>query len=231
MAEVTYFVALPFVAADDGIAAGEPVECLSANAAVMRAEMLYVFATRLLRDCDEQERKSMEAIAPSIFADLAQLLTEYLVIAACRITDAAVDARNNENFTAELFVSDFSSDPETYKQLDELHQRVKKLRKKILPARHKLAAHADRDTIRDGKPLGAASWQEWADFWSALADFVRILNQRKFGKPFEIDAGGVRGDAEMLLKALKQSQYFEKLLNSDDATVRDASIELALPSG
>lgn len=40
MAEVTYFVALPFVAADDGLAAGEPVECTSPNAAVMRAETL-----------------------------------------------------------------------------------------------------------------------------------------------------------------------------------------------
>jgi hypothetical protein len=38
--DVTYYVALPFVAADDGIAAGEAVECLSANAAVMRAEAL-----------------------------------------------------------------------------------------------------------------------------------------------------------------------------------------------
>jgi hypothetical protein len=192
---------------------------------------VYVFATRLLRDCDEQERKSMEAIAPSIFADLAQLLTEYLIIAACRITDPAVDGRNNENLTIELFVNDFSSDPETYKQLDELHQRMKKLRKKILPARHKLAAHADRDAIREGKPLGAASWQEWNDFWSALADFVRILNQKKIGKPFEINASGVRGDAEMLLKALKQSQYFETLVDSDDPTIRDACIELALPSG
>lgn len=40
MAEVTYFVALPFVAADDGIAAGEPTECFNPNAAVMRAEAL-----------------------------------------------------------------------------------------------------------------------------------------------------------------------------------------------
>lgn len=40
MAEVTYFVALPFVAADDGIAAGEPTECFNPNAAVMRAETL-----------------------------------------------------------------------------------------------------------------------------------------------------------------------------------------------
>ena len=40
MAEVTYYVALPFVVADDGMAAGEPTECLNPNAAVMRAEAL-----------------------------------------------------------------------------------------------------------------------------------------------------------------------------------------------
>jgi hypothetical protein len=34
------YVALPFVMADDGIAPGDAVECLSANAAVMRAEAL-----------------------------------------------------------------------------------------------------------------------------------------------------------------------------------------------
>jgi hypothetical protein len=36
MSEVTYYVALPFVAADDA----EPTECLTPNAAVMRAEAL-----------------------------------------------------------------------------------------------------------------------------------------------------------------------------------------------
>jgi hypothetical protein len=40
MADVTYFVALPFVAADDGIALGEAVECFNPNAAAMRAEAL-----------------------------------------------------------------------------------------------------------------------------------------------------------------------------------------------
>ena len=40
MADVTYFVALPFVAADDGVAPGDPVECLSASAAISRAEYL-----------------------------------------------------------------------------------------------------------------------------------------------------------------------------------------------
>jgi hypothetical protein len=40
MAEVTYFVALPFVAADEGVTPGEPVECFNPTAAVMRAEAL-----------------------------------------------------------------------------------------------------------------------------------------------------------------------------------------------
>lgn len=38
MSEITYYVALPFVAADDGVAAGEQMECFNPNAAVMRAE-------------------------------------------------------------------------------------------------------------------------------------------------------------------------------------------------
>jgi hypothetical protein len=40
MPQVTYFVALPFVAADDGIAAGEPTECFNPTTVVMRAETL-----------------------------------------------------------------------------------------------------------------------------------------------------------------------------------------------
>jgi hypothetical protein len=40
VAEVTYYVALPFVFSDDGVAAGEATECFSANAAAMRAETL-----------------------------------------------------------------------------------------------------------------------------------------------------------------------------------------------
>ena len=40
MADVTYYVALPFIAIDDGIAAGEPTECLNLLAVVATAEAL-----------------------------------------------------------------------------------------------------------------------------------------------------------------------------------------------
>lgn len=40
MAEVTYYVGLPFIATNDDVAAGEPTECFNPKAAVMRAEAL-----------------------------------------------------------------------------------------------------------------------------------------------------------------------------------------------
>jgi hypothetical protein len=41
MAEITFFVALPFDFVDDGIAAGEPIECASPAAAIERAQGLW----------------------------------------------------------------------------------------------------------------------------------------------------------------------------------------------
>jgi hypothetical protein len=125
-----------------------------------------------------------------------------------------------------MFVNGLASDPATYNQFNGLHQRMKKLRDKIEPARHKLAAHADRDAIRAGKPLGHASFEEWQEFWSALKDFVRILNEKMTGKRFDSDAGGALADAGSLLKALKQSQHFKTLLEGDDQAVADACREL-----
>ena len=40
MSQVTYYVALPFVAGEDGVVAGEPTECFNPVAVVMRAEAL-----------------------------------------------------------------------------------------------------------------------------------------------------------------------------------------------
>jgi hypothetical protein len=41
MAEITFFVALPFDFVDDGIAAGEAIECASPLAAIERAQGLW----------------------------------------------------------------------------------------------------------------------------------------------------------------------------------------------
>ncbi len=66
MAEVTYYVALPFVATVEGIAAGEPTECFNPIAVVMRAEALsrkegHVGAVAFTRTGDPATRRFSDA--------------------------------------------------------------------------------------------------------------------------------------------------------------------------
>jgi hypothetical protein len=75
MAEVTYFVALPFVATDDGIAAGQPTECFTPSAVVMRAESLsrkegYVGAIAFSRTGDPATGDFGDAKVLKKFADV-----------------------------------------------------------------------------------------------------------------------------------------------------------------
>lgn len=191
---------------------------------------VFTLTIRIWRDSSEDERRMMEGISPSFFLDIGQVLAEYVILAACRITDPANSGSKNENFTIEYFLESFPPHSPTFQQLEKLKQTMDKLRAKILPARNKLIAHADRDAIRKNVPLGYATWPEWDEFWAALKDFVRILNEKALGTPYEIDIAGVPGDAEMLLKSLRQSGHFEKLVASENKAVQEAALNLTLPS-
>jgi hypothetical protein len=75
MADVTYFVALPFVAADDGGAPAEAVECTSAGAAIARAEMLsrkeaYIGAVAFRRTGDPLAGEFGDAVLLKAFGDV-----------------------------------------------------------------------------------------------------------------------------------------------------------------
>jgi hypothetical protein len=81
MAEETYYVALPFVASDDGIAPGQPVECLNPNAAVMRAEALsrklgHVGALAYSRSVDPSTGDLSDAKVIRKFGDVPDDLSE-----------------------------------------------------------------------------------------------------------------------------------------------------------
>jgi hypothetical protein len=75
VAEVTYFVALPFLAADDGVAAGEPTECLNSGAAVARTEALsrkqgHVGAVACSRTGDPATGEFSDAVVLKTFGDV-----------------------------------------------------------------------------------------------------------------------------------------------------------------
>jgi len=62
MTDVTYFVALPFIAADDGIALGEAVECFNPNAAIIRRSSPSEprSAAAATRDCHRRGSNRLE---------------------------------------------------------------------------------------------------------------------------------------------------------------------------
>ncbi|OSI39608.1 hypothetical protein [Bradyrhizobium canariense] len=75
MPAVTYHVALPFLLSDDGVAAGEAVECFNPNAAVMKAEALsrrpgIVGAVAFSRSGDPATGKFGDAIVIRKFGDV-----------------------------------------------------------------------------------------------------------------------------------------------------------------
>ncbi len=75
VAEVTYFVALQFLAADDGVAAGEPTECFNLGAAVTRAEMLarkpgHVGAVAFSRTGDPAIGEFSDAVVLKTFGEV-----------------------------------------------------------------------------------------------------------------------------------------------------------------
>lgn len=75
MSEVTYYVALPFVAADDGIVPAEAIECFNATAAVLKAEALsrkpgHVGAIAFRRTGDPATGNFGDAIVIRKFGDV-----------------------------------------------------------------------------------------------------------------------------------------------------------------
>jgi hypothetical protein len=80
MADVTYYVALPFTAADDGVAPGEAAECQSALAAIRRAEVLSrvagnVGAVAFSRTGDPAVGEFSDAVVLKAFGDVADDLS------------------------------------------------------------------------------------------------------------------------------------------------------------
>jgi hypothetical protein len=75
MADVTYYVALPFIVADDGIAPGEAAECQSSHAAIRKAEQLSrvagnVGAVAFSRTGDPGSGEFADALVLKAFGDV-----------------------------------------------------------------------------------------------------------------------------------------------------------------
>lgn len=192
---------------------------------------VYMHGRTLYETAEQSDKYMMESAAPVFFGDLNKVLIEYVILQVCKITDPAKDNRGNENHTTEFFVAsaDFSSEPDKADRLAQLNKSMQVLRRKLKPACDKVISHLDRNAALSKTIMGAASKDEWSQFWRDLDEFVAILYEKYVSSPslHLLKVSGIT-DTTYLKDALRKGTYFEKLVNGDDKAISKKCIEMAL---
>ncbi len=182
----------------------------------------------LYESTPDTEKEQLFDSARVFFGDLNHILIEYVVLQICKITDPEKQF-GKRNHTIEFFVNnaDFSATPEKLVRLKHLQASMDGFRSKLKPARDKLISHLDRDAVLADASLGAAATSDWSAFWLHLQEFVAILHDRYVGSPLQINRVGLLSDTDGLIKALRQSSYFETMLRNGDATLKKKCLQVA----
>jgi AbiU2 len=152
----------------------------------------------------------LQSIAPIFFGDIHALFVRDLILEICKITDPA-ETMGRTNLTVKFLIkySDFSSAPNTLDKLKRFSDSMHAFRDKIVPARNRLIAHFDRESVHLGQSLGGASPEDWLQFWHDLQDFLHIMHKHYVDPNSHFYLNGIaQSDAEMVVKALKESAYF-----------------------
>ena len=198
------------------IATKEDVESFADSCVLLRSQWAH-FMT--LFEGSDLKRELLYTTAPTFFADLNRLFVEHLVLHICRLTDEA-QTMGRKNLTVKFLIehSDWSSAPDTLAKLKPISDSIHRFRKRVLPARKWFIAHLDLSAVRLDQPLGAASDDEWKQFWLDLQDFVQLMFRHHVdpNSLFHLNGIGGMSDADRLLTALRNAKLFDAVLNDQE---------------
>ena len=159
------------------------------------------------------------------------MLIEHMILQICKLTDPESTC-GKRNLTIQFITNnaDFSASPRELAKLTKIVSRIEAFRARVVPARNKLIGHLDLDAVLGRKSLGGASIPAWQRFWLDLQDFLTIIHKRYVDArvPFYLNAVGGVSDADQLVKALKESNYFRTLL--DDSLLTRQISDVAFKS-
>ena len=198
------------------IATIEDVESFADSCVLLRSQWAH-FMT--LFEGSDLKRELLYTTAPTFFSDLNRLFIEHLVLHICRLTDEA-QTMGRKNLTVKFLIehSDWSSAPDTLAKLKPISDSIHRFRKRVLPARKWFVAHLDLSAVRLDQPLGAASNDEWKQFWLDLQDFVQLMFRHHVdpNSLFHLNGIGGMSDADRLLTALRNAKLFDAVLNDQE---------------
>jgi hypothetical protein len=180
----------------------------------------------LYEEGGQLRRDLLHNIAEHFFHDLNDMLIQHLVLQICKLTDPA-KSLGHRNLTVKFIIEHLDSrvTPAEQATLRGLSDRMHAFRAEIEPARNKFISHLDHESLLIGKNLGAADTDLWLQFWLDLQDFLEIVYRCYVGQShFHLNGIGLITDADSLVRALRQSTYFDEIMNDGRFTLQAADI-------
>jgi len=154
----------------------------------------------------------MEKTAFSFFGDLNRIVHFYLLGEFAKITDPAKTGEN-ENLTIDNLIESIEWPPDVREELTSLRDKTKPFRNRILPARHKLFAHTDKETVLADRTLGEFPEGEDEVFLETLQRVCDVTHKACFGEVFGQISLAMSGDVIDFKGALEKAVGFNELLS------------------
>jgi len=163
---------------------------------------------------DEQSQVLMEKTASSFFGDLSRIMHGYLLLECAKITDRAKTSKK-ENFTIDNLIEGIEWPSDIRKELEALRDKTMPFRNHILPARHKLLAHTDKETILADRTLGEFPKGEDEVFLETLQKVCDVTYEACFGTIFGQIITAMPGDVSDFKGALEKAVAFDEVLSEN----------------
>jgi hypothetical protein len=148
----------------------------------------------------------LREVAQQFFRDLNHIFVEYILLNMCKLIDPA-RSRGNDNLTIEQILELVGPDVSKQLELDRLSAQIHRIKPYVGPARNKIIAHSDKDTLLSGEILGAFPKDVGDAFWDGLEQFVKAIYRHYFHEPFILRPLKQHG-ARQLLNYLKVSVHY-----------------------
>jgi hypothetical protein len=145
---------------------------------------------------DLESLKHVKSVA--FLSHLNTISKEYVFLQLAKLHDPAI-IRGNKNLSLEYIVEYGGWDAVTLATLRKLHNELNRFANLIKPARHKMYAHFDLNSLIDNHVLGAFEIGDDVKYFNALQEFVNIVYDKAIGGPCPFSTYGEM-DAQIFLE-------------------------------
>ena len=142
--------------------------------------------------------------AGNFFKDLNVILIEYCYSQICRLTDPP-ETKGRDNLTVKHISGLLWAEGKLSPQILEASQGIARYRSLIEEPRNRLIAHADKQAILSGLPLGGHDRAEVDAFFENLYCYVNEVGQAVGVGPLDFRGTAGPGDVINLIHVLKAS--------------------------